>query len=52
MGKTSGSGSRIYNPNHISERLETVFELNSLMQIRDPGWENFGVRDEQSGSYF
>jgi hypothetical protein len=45
MSKKSGSGSGINNPDHISERLETIFELNylnSLMWIRDPGWKKFG----------
>jgi hypothetical protein len=38
MGKKSGSGSGINNPDHISESLETIFGLkyfNSLMRIRD-----------------
>jgi hypothetical protein len=42
-------------PDHISERLETVFGskyLNSLMRIRDPEWKKFGsgIRDKQPGS--
>jgi hypothetical protein len=31
------------NLDHISESLKAIFGLkylNSLMQIRDPGWEN------------
>jgi hypothetical protein len=34
------------NPDHISESLETFFELkylNSSMRIRDPGWKKFGA---------
>jgi hypothetical protein len=38
MGKKSGSGSGMNNPDHISEILKTIF-LNSLMLIRDPGWK-------------
>jgi hypothetical protein len=40
MGKKSGSGSGMKNPDHISAILETVFGLkylNSLTRIRDPG---------------
>jgi hypothetical protein len=40
------------NPDDTSESLETIFwvkirYLNSLMQIRDPGWKKFGsgIRD-------
>jgi hypothetical protein len=44
MGKKSGFG--MNNPNHIFESLETIL-LNSLMQLRDPGWKKFvsGIRD-------
>jgi hypothetical protein len=47
MGKKSGSGSGMNNPNHISESIETIFGLkilylNSWMRIRDPGWKKFG----------
>jgi hypothetical protein len=46
MGKKSGSGSCMNNPDHISaECLETVFGLkylNSLRHIRDPGWNKLG----------
>jgi hypothetical protein len=50
MGKKSGSGSGMNNPNHIFESLETVFWvkiLKFLMRIRDgkksdPGWKKFG----------
>jgi hypothetical protein len=37
MGKISGSGSGMNNPDHISESIETIFGLkylNSLMRIR------------------
>ncbi len=43
MGKKSGSG--MSNPDHISGSLETIFwlkYLNSVMQIRDPGWKKSG----------
>jgi hypothetical protein len=49
MGKKSGSGSGLKNPDHISESLETNFlglnYFNSLMRIRDPGWKKMWVRD-------
>jgi hypothetical protein len=54
MGKKQdldpGSGSGMNNPEHISGSLETFFGfkyLNSLMRIRDPGWQKFvsGIRD-------
>jgi hypothetical protein len=38
MGKKSGSGSGMNNPDHISESLETIFGLkylNSMIGIRD-----------------
>jgi hypothetical protein len=54
MGKKSGSGSVMNNPDHISEGLETFFGLkyfNSLLRIRDvknsyPGWKKcgFGIK--------
>ena len=62
MGKYSGSGSRMNNPDHISESLETIFGfkyLNSLMRIPDPGpgWKESGsgmektrIRDKHPGS--
>jgi hypothetical protein len=44
MGKKTGSGYGMINPDHISEGLETNFSsykiLNLLMRIRDPGWKN------------
>jgi hypothetical protein len=45
MGKKSGSRSKMNNPDHISESLETIFWVK--MRIRDPGWKNFGsgIRD-------
>jgi hypothetical protein len=50
MGKKSGSG--MNNPDHISESLETIFfgfkYLNSLIQIRDPGWKKFGSGMEKT----
>jgi hypothetical protein len=55
MGKKSGSGSGMNNPDHISESLETMFGLkyfNSFVRIRDPGWKKFGsgIRVEKFGS--
>jgi hypothetical protein len=35
IGKKSGSGSGMENPDHISESLETVFWVKILMRIRD-----------------
>jgi hypothetical protein len=53
MGKKSGSGSEMKNPDHISESLKNNFGLKyltSLMWIRDPGWEKFGsgIRDRKN----
>jgi hypothetical protein len=50
MGKKSGYGSGINNPDHISESLKQFLGLkclNSLMWIRYPGWKKFGsgIRD-------
>jgi hypothetical protein len=54
MGKKSGSGSGMNNPNHIPESLETIFwglkYLNSLMRIRNPGWKKLGSGMEKFGS--
>jgi hypothetical protein len=50
MGKKSGSVSGMNNPDHISERLETIFWvkiLKILLRIRDPGWKKFGSRMEK-----
>ncbi len=56
MSNKSGSGSGRNNPDHISE---TIFGLNYLLRIRDPGWEKFGseirdgkiwIRDKHPGS--
>jgi hypothetical protein len=48
MGKKSGSGSGMNNPDHISESLETIFKyLFSFMWIRD---EKFGSGMEKFGS--
>jgi hypothetical protein len=44
MGKKSGTGSGMNNPDHVSESIENFFGglkyLNSLMRIRDPEWNN------------
>ncbi len=48
MGERSGSGSRMNNPDHISESLETIFgdpgceKFGSGMENSDPGWKKFG----------
>jgi hypothetical protein len=52
-GYKSGSGSGMNNPDHISESLETISFvncLNSLMRIRDPGWQKFRSGMEKFGS--
>jgi hypothetical protein len=59
MVKKSGSGSRMNNPDYISESLETIFRLkysNSLKDV-DPGWKKFGsgmgkirIRDKHPAS--
>ncbi len=39
-GKKSGSGSWKYNPDHISESLETIFRVKILkFFVADPGWK-------------
>jgi hypothetical protein len=43
MGKKSESG--MNNPDHISERLETIFRvkiLKILIRMRDAEWKKFG----------
>jgi hypothetical protein len=50
MGKNSGSGSGMNNPDHIFESSETIFWVK-ILKFFDadpgPGWENFdfGIRD-------
>ncbi len=40
MGKKSGSGSGMNNPDHISESLETIFGVKILKFFdADPGWK-------------
>jgi hypothetical protein len=43
MGKKSGSGSGMNNPDHITESLETIFWVK-ILQFFDayPGWKKFG----------
>jgi hypothetical protein len=42
MGKKSGSGPGINNPDHISESLETIFCVKILKFFdADPGWKKF-----------
>jgi hypothetical protein len=41
MGKKSGSGSGMNNPDHISESLETMFWVKILKFFdADPGWKS------------
>jgi hypothetical protein len=50
VGKKSGSGFGMKNPYHISESLKQFFglkDLNSFIQIRDPGWKKIRIRDEK-----
>jgi hypothetical protein len=52
MGKYSGSGSRMNNPGHISESLETIFWVKILKffdAIPDPrsGMERIRIRDKK-----
>jgi hypothetical protein len=43
MGKKTGSGSGMNNPNHISESLETIFGVKILKFFDgDQGWKKFG----------
>jgi hypothetical protein len=43
MGKKSGSGSGMNNPDHISASLETIFLVKILkFYDADPGWKKFG----------
>ncbi len=55
MGKKSGSGSGMNNPDHISECLETIFWVKILKffdAIRHPeSWvEKIRIQDKHSGS--
>jgi hypothetical protein len=43
MGKISGSGSRMNNPDHITESLETIFWVKIPKFFdEDRGWKKFG----------
>jgi hypothetical protein len=43
MGKKSGSGSGMNNPDHISESLETISWVKILKFVdADRGWKKFG----------
>ena len=49
--KKTGSGSRMNNPDYISESLKNFLEikyLNALIWIRDPEWEKFGSGMEKN----
>ncbi len=51
MGKKSGSGSAMNNPDHISESLETISRVKIPKFIdADPGWKKFRIRDKHPGS--
>jgi hypothetical protein len=52
IGKKSGFGSGMNNPDHISESLETIFGLKYLSFNGDPGWKKFGsgIRDKHPGA--
>jgi hypothetical protein len=58
MGKKSGSGSGMNNPDHISESLDTIFWVKILKFFSaDQGWKKFGsgmeeirIRDKHPGS--
>jgi hypothetical protein len=53
MGKKSGSGSGMNNPDHISESLEIIFPVKILKFFdADPGWTKFGSgsRDKHPGA--
>jgi hypothetical protein len=61
MGEKSGSGSRVNNPNHISESLETIFLVKIIKNFLccgsgiekfDPGsgMEKICIRDKHLGS--
>jgi hypothetical protein len=53
MGKKSGSGSGMDNPDHISECLETIFWVKILKFFdADPGsgMEKIRIRDKHPGS--
>jgi hypothetical protein len=44
MGRKSGSGSRLNNPDHIFEILETIFWVEILKFFdADPRWKKFGT---------
>jgi hypothetical protein len=48
MGKKSGLGSGMNNPDHISQILETIFWVKILQFFDvDPGWKKLGsgIRD-------
>jgi hypothetical protein len=53
MGKKSGSGSGMNNPDHMSESLETIFWLKKLKFFdADAGsrMEKIRIRDKHPGS--
>jgi hypothetical protein len=53
MGKKSGSGSRMNNPDHISESLEKFLRVKILKFFdANPGWKKFGsgIRVKHPGS--
>jgi hypothetical protein len=58
IGKKSGYGSGMNNPDHIYESLETIFGVKVQKFFdADPGWKKFGsgmekirIRDKHPGS--
>jgi hypothetical protein len=49
MGKQSGSGSGMNNPDHISESSKTIFWIKILKFFNvDPGWKKIGSGMEKS----
>jgi hypothetical protein len=53
MGKKSGSGSGTNKPDHISERLETIFRVKILkffVADSGSGMEKILIRDKHPGS--
>ncbi len=63
MGKISGSGAGMNNPDHISEILEPIFSVkilkffdedsgSGMKKNSDSGWKKlgYGIRDKHPGS--
>jgi hypothetical protein len=52
IGKKSGSGSGMNNPDHTTESLETIFWVNKKLKFfnKDPGWKKFESGMKKFGS--